>query len=169
MYYFVAIMHLFSQSLSIVLRCGGLLLNATFSFSSAWCIRWPGFFLIRVSCCWVIDVMLLGYVCCTRLIRIRTTVCSASFLSAFTRVRHARAAAAAHPLEFEVSRYRTFKFARGFLPAQVLMWNDLPYTVFDTMQWMGLIVQATVGWFQELCFFFSFPWRRCLWDCESNL
>ena len=36
---FVATMHLFSQSLSIVLRCGGLLLNVIFSLSSAGCIR----------------------------------------------------------------------------------------------------------------------------------
>ena len=33
--YFVAILHLFSQSLSIVLRCGGQLLNVTFCFLSA--------------------------------------------------------------------------------------------------------------------------------------
>ena len=49
-----------------------------------------------------------------------------------TRSRQRRAAAAAHPLEFEVSRYRTSQFARSFLPAPVRMWNDLPYTVFDT-------------------------------------
>ena len=47
--YFVAILHLFSQSLSIVLRCVGQLLNVAFSFLSARCIRWPGFVLIRVS------------------------------------------------------------------------------------------------------------------------
>ena len=29
--------------LEIVLRCGGQLLNVTFSFLSARCIRWPGF------------------------------------------------------------------------------------------------------------------------------
>ena len=52
-------LHLFSKSLSIVLRCGGLLLNAIFSFSSARCIRWPGFALIRLSCRCVINVMLL--------------------------------------------------------------------------------------------------------------
>ena len=27
---------------------------------------------------------------------------------------------------------RTSKFSRSFRPAQVLLWNDLPYTVFDT-------------------------------------
>ena len=37
----------------------GLLLNVIFSFSSARCIRWPGFALIRLSCRCVIDVMLL--------------------------------------------------------------------------------------------------------------
>ena len=52
--------------------------------------------------------------------------------SASTRIRHTRAAAAAHSLEFEVSRCRTSQFARSFLPAQVRLWNDLPKTVFDT-------------------------------------
>ena len=52
--------------------------------------------------------------------------------SASTRVRHIRAAAAARPLEFEVSRCRTSQFARSFLSAQVRMWNDFHYTVFDT-------------------------------------
>ena len=53
-------------------------------------------------------------------------------LSASVRVRHTRDTAAAHPLEFEVSRCRTSQFARCFLPAQTRVWNDLPYTVFDT-------------------------------------
>ena len=63
---FVAAMHLFSQSLSIVLRCGGLLLNVIFSYLGARCIRWPGFALIRLCC--AIDIMLQHRVCCTRLI-----------------------------------------------------------------------------------------------------
>ena len=42
-------------------------------------------------------------------------------LSGSTRVRHAQAAAAAYPLEFEVSSCRTYQFARSFLPAQVRM------------------------------------------------
>ena len=41
--YFVAIFHLFSQSLSIILRFWGQLLNVTFSFLSTRCIRWKGF------------------------------------------------------------------------------------------------------------------------------
>ena len=52
--------------------------------------------------------------------------------SASVRVRHTRAAAAAHPLEFEVSRCITSQFARCFLPAQTRVWNDIYYTVFDT-------------------------------------
>ena len=31
-----------------------------------------------------------------------------------------------------VSRCRTSQFVRSFLPSQVRMWNDLPYTLFDT-------------------------------------
>ena len=53
--------------------------------------------------------------------------------SASTKVRHTGDAAAAHPLDFEVSRCRTSQFARSFLPAQVRMENDLPYTLFDTL------------------------------------
>ena len=52
--------------------------------------------------------------------------------SVSTRVRHTQAAAAAHPFEFEVSKCRTYQIARCFLPAQVRMWDDLPYNVFDT-------------------------------------
>ena len=77
--YFFAILHLLSQSLSIVLQCGGQLLNITFSVLSARCIRWPGFVPIRVSYCCVINVVWLGLVCCARLIRTLIIVCSASF------------------------------------------------------------------------------------------
>ena len=52
--------------------------------------------------------------------------------SASVRVRHTRAAAAAHPLEFEESRCRTSQFAKCFLPAPTSVWNDLSDTVFDT-------------------------------------
>ena len=50
--------------------------------------------------------------------------------SASVRVRHIRDAAAAHPLEFEVTMCRTSQFARCFLPAQTRVWNYLPDTVF---------------------------------------
>ena len=71
---------------------------------------------------------------------------------AFTGVRHTRAAAAAHPLEFEVSRYRTSKFTRCFLPAHFRMWNDLSYHVFGTWMLDGFKVQSTIGCFPKLCF-----------------
>ena len=109
----------------IVLHCGGQLLNITFSFSSSRRFQWTCYVLIRISCYRVIDVMLLGYVCCTKLIQTRITVCSVSFLLLLPELTY-RAAAAAHPLQFEVSRCRTSQFARGFLPAHVRTWNDLP-------------------------------------------
>ena len=77
-----------------------------------------------------------------------------------TRVRHTRAAASAHPLEFEVSRCRKSQFARSFLPAQVRMRNDFPNTVnLIPERWICSRVQSTVGCFPELCFLF--PWCRC--------
>ena len=102
----------------------GLLLKSP---SASWA---PGVFdgqalLWIVSCRCVIDVLLLGWECCTRWIRTLLTVCSASFhllLIEFDILG----------LEFEVSRCRTSKFARCFLPAQVRMHNDFPYTMFDT-------------------------------------
>ena len=71
--------YLFSQSLGIVLWCGGLLLNVIFSFLSARCIRQPSFALVILSFRCVIDVVLLHCVCCTKLIRTRIIVCSVSF------------------------------------------------------------------------------------------
>ena len=85
----------------------------------------------RVSCRYVIDVVWWDLVCCTRLIRTLITVCSASFYLLLLEF-DIRAAAADHPLEFEVSKCRTSGFARSFLPAQVRLWNDLPHTVSDT-------------------------------------
>ena len=41
--------------------------------------------------------------------------------SASTRVRQIRASSAAHPLEFDVSRFITSQYARSFRPAQVRM------------------------------------------------
>ena len=142
--------HLFSLSLNIVLLCGAQLLNVTFSFLSARCIQLSGFVLIRVSCRCVIDEMLLDRVCFTRLIRTLITVCSASLLSASTRVRHSPAAAAGHPLEFEVSRCRMSQFAWWFLPAKIRIWYDLLYTVFDTvmLDWFkGAVNRWLLSWY----------------------
>ena len=72
--------------------------------------------------------------------------------SASTRVRHTQAAAAAHPLEFEVSSCRTSQFARSYLPAQVGLWNDLPYTVFDTGTLYGFKGAVNRWLFPELFF-----------------
>ena len=123
MCYLVVIMHLFSLSLSIVLRCEGQLLNVIFSFLSARCIRWPYFALIRVSCRCVIDVVLLGIVCCTRLMRSQITVCSASS-SACTRVQHSRAANS----KYQSVERPDFKLECG--PGSNV--ELPPYTVFDT-------------------------------------
>ena len=131
--YFVAISNLYFQFLSTVLWYGRQLLNVTcFMFLRAMYIRWPLFILIRVSFRCIIDVMLLGLVCCTRLVQTIITVCAASSICACTRVRHSRAATAAYPLDLEVSRCRKSQFARCFMPAQIRMWIDLPYTVFYT-------------------------------------
>ena len=74
----------------------------------------PGVFVpIRVSCRSVIDVVWVGLVCCTRLIRTLNHCLFSELLSASTRVRYMRAVVAAHPLEFEVSRCRTSQFARS--------------------------------------------------------
>ena len=118
----------------------GELLNFIFSFLSARCqearlldsgqsdqaLPWSEFIVVvsSTSCLW-------GFVCCTRLVWTRITVCSASFHLLLIEFGN-RAAAAAHPLEYKVSRCITSQFERCFLPAQVRMWNDLPYTVFDT-------------------------------------
>ena len=128
LYYFVAILHLLSQFLSIVLRCGGQLLNVTFSFIESGLAR------LRPDLSFlpeVIDVVWLG--CMLYKVNSNSNHCLLSeLLSASTRVRRNRAAAAAHPLEFEESRCRKSQFARSSLPAQVRLWNDLPYTEFDT-------------------------------------
>ena len=121
-----------SQFLSIVLRCGGQLLIVTFSFSSAKCIRWPGFGPDQsfLSLCHRRHV---AGLCMLYKINSNSNHCLFSRLpSAPAKVRHTRAAAAAHSLEFEVSSSRTSQFARYFLPGQVRMWNGLLYTVIDT-------------------------------------
>ena len=69
-----------------------------------------------------------------------------------TRVRHALAAAAAHPLNFEVSRCRTSIFKRCFLPAQARMWNILTFTLFDTGRLDGFKGTVNIGCLPELCF-----------------
>ena len=75
--------------------------------------------------------------------------------SASVRIRHALAAAPAHPLEDEVALWGTSQFARCFLPAQIRVWNDLPFTVFDTGMLDGFREQSIVRCFPEFVFQFS--------------
>ena len=83
--------------------------------------------------------------------------------SASVRVRHTRAAAAAHPLEFDVSRCGTSQFARCFLPAQTRVGNDLPYTVFHTGMLDGCNGAVNRWLLPRVCF------SVFLWGCASNL
>ena len=149
--YFGAILH-FSQSLSIVLRCGGQLLNVTFSFFSARCFRWQGLVLISVFCRCVFDVVRLGLVCCTRLIRTLITVCSVSFHLFL--------------LEFDIPELRpqlihwSLKY-QGVerpnllgLPCRPKFDRGVTFHALCLIPecWMGSRVQSTVGYFPELCF-----------------
>ena len=73
--------------------------------------------------------------------------------SVAVRARHTWAAAAAHSLKFEVSRCRTSQFTRCVLPVQTRVWNDLPYTVFDTGtldEFKGAVNRRLLPW---VCFF----------------
>ena len=99
--------------------------------------------------------MLLDCVCWTRLLRTRITACSVNIHLLLYQSSTYRSAVAAHRLEFEVSKCRSFQFTRYLLSGQVRTWNDLPYTVCLTSErWMGLEVQSTVRWFDELLFQF---------------
>ena len=73
--------------------------------------------------------------------------------SAFNRVRHSRATAAAHSL-FEVSRCRTSQFARCFLPDRDRMWNNLPCNEYDRGTLDGF-KGAVNRWLIPLVVFFS--------------
>ena len=141
-------LHFFSQSLSIVIRCGVQLPNVIFSFLSATCIQWPVFARLR---------MLLRRVARLRMLyKVNANSNHSLFCelpSAPSRVRQTWAAAAVRPLEIELSRCRISQFERCLLPAQVRIWNDFPYTLCLTPEhWMGSMVRSTVGCFPELCF-----------------
>ena len=84
-----------------------------------------------------------------------------------TSVRHTPATVAAHSLELKVSRCRTFQFPKCFLPALVWMWNDFPYSVFDTGTLDGF-KGAVKRWLLPWIVFSCLPWRMCLWGWEIN-
>ena len=111
LYCFVAILDLFSQSLSIVLWCGGQLLTITFRSLSVRCVQWSDFTLIKVSCHCVIDVMLLDCACCTRLIQAQFIVCSASFHLLLTEFDIPKL----WQFEFEVSQFEGVSCLPKFL------------------------------------------------------
>ena len=121
---------MFSQSLSIVLRCGGQLLNVIFSFLSARCILGPGFVLIRVSCRCVIAGLFMLYKVISNSDHCLFNELPPLLLE-FDILRCGRSSSIA-VRSIKVLRCRMSQFARCFLPAQVRMWNDLPCTVFDT-------------------------------------
>ena len=109
-----------------------------------------------LSC--VINVMLLGWVCCTRLIQTLITVCSTSFHLLLLEFEFLSCScgpvAAAYPVEFEVSRCTMSQFARYILPAQVGIWNGM--TVFDARlmdEFKGAVNCRLLPW----VVFFSFP------------
>ena len=134
----------------LFLRCGGLLPNVTFSFSSARLCPVQSFLLLCHR------IMLLDCVCCTRLICTVINVCSVSFhLAASTRVRHTRAAASDHISivvwdikVLNVQIWKVFKCRPMFVCG--MTFRTLCLT---SERWMGLWTQSTGGCFRELCFF----------------
>ena len=146
-------MKLFSQSLSIVLRCMGSAANVTLSLLSARCSRWPGFVLIGVY--FVIDVVWLGLVCCAQLIRTRITVSPASFhllLLEFV-IPELRSQLINWSLKYQgverpnlLGLYCRSRFDCGM---------TFPILCLTPEPWICSRVQSTVGCFPELCFQFS--------------
>ena len=105
---FVATLHMYSQSLSIFFRCGGLLLNVIFSFSSARCIR-DGFLVVMLStsCCWTVYV---------DNVNSNSIHCLFSELpSVSVRVRQTRAATAARKARLQVLVRLRKKFINNFV------------------------------------------------------
>ena len=134
---------------------------------SARCTRWPAFVRIGSSCRCVIDVMLLRWVCSTRLLRTLITVCSASFHLLL--------------LEFAISGLRPLLINWSLKYQGVERPNlqgvsfrprfecgmTFPTLCLVPERWIGSRVQFLIAYPSRV--FFSFPWRRCLWGRESNL
>ena len=98
--------------------------------------------------------MLLHCVCCAGLIRSLNHCFFSELPFPPVRVQHTRAAAAAHPLESDVSRCITSQFERCLLPAQTRVWNDLFNTVFDNGTLDGFKGAVNRGCFPEFVFQF---------------
>ena len=144
--------YIYSPNLWTLFSGVGQLLNVTFSFMRARCIRWPGYVLIRVSCRCVIDVMLMGWACCTRLIWTLIAVCLASFYLLL--------------LEFDILELQPHLIHWSLKYQGVERPNFQGIScrprfecgiIFPTLcliseRCMGLRLQSTVGCFSELCF-----------------
>ena len=162
MCYFVSILHLFSQSLTIVLRCVSQLPNATFQVYSVARLC-PD----QSSCRCFIGVGWLGLVCCTGLIRTFIAVCSAS-IHMFI-------------LEFEILELRQ-QLIIGSLKHQGVERPNLlilssrhrfergmtfPTLCLTPERWM--VQGRSQPMVASLSSVFSFPCRWCLWGCKRNL
>ena len=140
----------------LVLRCWGQLLNVTFSFLSARCIRSPGFAPIKYYFqIWILAQSVAG-LCMLCKVNSNSNHCLIWFRRLLQEFDTSRAAAAAHPLEIEVSRSRMSQFTRYFLPAQIRIWNNRrPYTVFHTGTLDGFMGVASQPLIASLsCVFF---------------
>ena len=138
--------------------------DVTFSFLSARCIRWPGFVLIKVSCRCVINVMLLDWVCCTRLIITLITVWSSSFYLLL--------------LEYNIVELRPQLIHWSLMYQGVERPNLLclscwfecgmifPYSVFNTGTLDGFM-GAVNCWFLPWVVFSS-VFRGALWDSKAT-
>ena len=155
----------------------GLLLIVTFSFSSVRCVRWPGFVLIRVSSRCEIDVMLLRYVCCARLIQTWITVCLVSFLLLLPEFGISKLLPQLIHWSLKYQGAERRNLHGVFCQARLECGMTLPTLWLTAKRWMGLRVQSTVGCFPELCFLhfsaahgllglrnFVFP----VWVCASG-
>ena len=160
--YFVAILHLFSQSLSIVLRWGSdaechLRLPERQVYSMAMLCPDQSF----LSLCHRRSV---GGLSMLYKVNSNSDHCLYSeHPSASTRFRHT------HPLVFEVSRCRTSQ--SNLLGLSCLLRFECGMT-FRTQcltpeRWMGSRVQSTVGCFLR-CVVFSFLRRRCFWGLVAK-
>ena len=119
----------------------------------------------KVACLFVIDVMLLRYVCCIYKVKSNSNhrLCT-ELPSSSTRVRYSRVAAKL--IQWSL-RYQGVKRPnlQGYPPGLGSMWNDLPYTLcLPPESWTGLRVQSAVGCFYELKFF-QFSVFRDADDC----
>ena len=140
-------MHLSSQSLSIVLRCKGLLLNVSFRFSSARCIRWPDF--ADQSFLTLCHRSHVATLCVLYKVKSNSNHCLFSALpSAHTRVDTPELIHWSSEYQYVE---RPNMQGASCLPRLVLMWNNILYAVFDTETLhrgkMGLREQSTLGCF----------------------